>query len=96
MNFNIKNKKNKIPFASKFRAVFEFIIPVVIAIVVIVILLLTEIQTTDNSSDSVSLSAVAHVKCLTNKSSSPAKGAGLDSAKNAPPLISGVQAVEKP
>ena len=35
-------------------------------------------------------------KRITSQSSSPAKSAGLDSAKNAPPLISGVEAVEKP
>jgi hypothetical protein len=33
---------------------------------------------------------------ITSQSSSPAKDAGLDSAKNAPPLISDVEAVEKP
>ena len=32
----------------------------------------------------------------TNQLSSPTKDAGLDSAKNAPPLISDVEAVETP
>lgn len=63
-------QKKKIPAASKLRAIFEFIVPIVIAVVAIGILLTTEIKKADNSNK-------IYEKCLTKKSSGQFKASCL-------------------
>ncbi len=62
-------QKKKIPPASRLRAAFEFVVPIVIAVVAIIILLTTEIKASNNSSNtSINLKQI-HEKCLTKSSS---------------------------